>query len=210
MISMLIYNSSYAQKTEKRDSDIQTLINRDQNMTHGGYAGFEYGYTPIAGRGALLTGFHAAWVIDHAIELGINTKAFVTNPLPDLLLDNRNYIYTGGYGGLHIAATLFGHKPINISFPILLGGGAISYIQTGNSSFYDDFYPESNYAFFVIEPGVDLQLNITRCFRISAGISYRHTSDIYLLYSYTSAEPIASPSILRGLNASIKFKLGKF
>jgi hypothetical protein len=200
---------SFAQDNNE-NSEIGTLFNKDQNISHGGYAALEFGYTPVAGRSAMLTGFQTAWVIDHTLELGINAKAFVTNPLPDVNLENRNYMYTGGYGGLHIAATIMGDKPINVSFPVLLGAGAISYIRTEYTGYYDDFYPESHYAYFVIEPGIDVQLNMTRFFRISAGVSYRYTSDIYLIYSNTSTASIASPSILRGVNASIKFKFGKF
>lgn len=210
IICLLISNFSNAQRTDKYSDEYQTLINRDQHMTHGGYIGFEFGYTPVAGRNAFLSGFHTAWVVDHTIELGINAKGFVTNPLPDMALDNKQYMYTGGYGGLHIAANVFGNKPINVSFPVLIGGGAISYIRTGSFNYYDDFYPESHYAYFVFEPGIDVQFNMTRFFRLSAGVSYRYTSDIYLLYSNTSAAPIASTSILRGLNAGIKIKFGKF
>lgn len=194
----------------QEDGDFQTLISRDKHFSRGAYAGFEFGYTPVAGRSAFLTGFNAAWVVDHTLELGIVAKGFVTNPLPDMLLDNQNYLYTGGYGGIHIAANIMGEKPINVSFPLLIGAGAISYIRTGNITYYEDFYPESHYAYFVIEPGVELQLNMTRFFRISAGVSYRYTSDVYLLYSDTNADAIGDPSILRGLNASVKFKFGKF
>lgn len=209
-IMLTIVFSSLELSAQGNKTSVQTLINKDNNFSHGGYGGLEFGYTPVAGRSAFLTGFQAAWVVDHTLELGIVAKGFVTNPIPDMLLDNQNYMYTGGYGGIHVAANIMGEKPINVSFPILIGAGEISYIRTGNITYYEDFYPESHYAYFVIEPGVEVQLNMTRFFRISAGVSYRYTSDIYLLYSNTNADQIASPSILRGLNASIKFKFGKF
>lgn len=207
----LISIKSNAQDAGRYDSDnYQTLLSRDRSLSHGFYGGFEFGYTEIAKRSSLLTGFSLAWVVDHTIELGITGKGFATNPLPDILLQNQNYLYTGGYGGLHVAANIFGYKPINISFPVTIGAGGISYIRSQYSSFYDDFYPESYYAFFVVEPGIELQFNMTRFFRLSAGVSYRYTSDIYLIYSNTSAQPVASPSILRGLNMGIKLKFGKF
>jgi len=210
LICLLTISTSYGQRVTSNDNQVETLFNRDQNITHGGYAGLEFGYTPVAGRSSFLAGFHTAWIVDHTLEIGINAKGFVTNPLPDLLLDNMNYMYTGGYGGLHIAANIMGNKPINVSFPILLGAGGISYIRTGYNGYYDEFYPESHYAYFVVEPGIDLQLNVSRFFRVAAGVSYRYTSDIYLVYSDASADPIADPSMLRGLNASIKLKFGKF
>lgn len=192
------------------NNDYQTLLSRDKNMSHGFYGGFEFAYTEIANRSSLLTGFTAAWVVDHTIELGITGKGFITNPLPDILLQNQNYIYSGGYGGLHLAVNVLGHKPINVSFPLTIGAGAVSYIRSQYDGSYSEFYPESYYAYFIVEPGVELQLNMTRFFRLSAGVSYRYTSDIYLIYSDISAQPVANPSLLRGLNMGIKLKFGKF
>lgn len=217
--ALLFSTSTFAQEDEENnasrwlgndENQVETLFNKDQNFTHGGYAGLEFGYTEVSGRPALLSGFSAAWVIDHTLELGIVGKGYATNPLPDLYLENESYMYTGGYGGLHIAANVFGEKPINVSFPLTVGAGSISYIKTQKYNYYDDYSPESHYAYFVVEPGVELQLNMTRFFRISAGVSYRYTSDIYLIYSSIDAQAIESPSIMRGLNAGIKLKFGKF
>lgn len=192
------------------ETEYGTLLSRDNGFSHGAYVGMDFGYTEVANRSSFLTGVTIAWVIDHTIELGIAGKGFVTNPLPDLLLENNNFMYAGGYGGLHCAVNVLGNKPINVSIPIILGVGEISYIRSQYDGYYDNFYPESHYMYFVIEPGIDLQLNMTKFFRLSAGVSYRYTSDIYLLYSNTNAQPIASPSILRGLNAGIKIKFGRF
>ena len=201
-------------KNERENNQIETLFSKDQKITHGGYAGFEFGYTQIVDRPAIITGFHAAWVIDHTIELGIIGKGYITNPVPDLNLENESYMYTGGYGGLHIAANVFGNKPINVTFPLTVGAGSISYIKTQYydlyNNYYDDCYAENHYAYLVLEPGVEVQLNMTRFFRISAGISYRYTSDIYLIYSNTNSESVINPSIMRGINAGIKLKFGKF
>jgi len=202
--------SNISAQTRTTGDEYQTLINRDGNMTHGAYMGLEFGYTQTAGRSALLTGFNLAWVVDHTRELGIVAKGFATNPLPDAYLQNSNYLYTGGYGGLHVAANIFGNRPINISFPVTIGAGAVSYIRSQYTGYTDDYYPESYYAYFVVEPGIDLQFNMTRFFRLSAGVSYRYTSDIYLIYSDITAQPVANPSILRGLNMGIKLKFGKF
>lgn len=208
---MLMSIGLFAQNNGQRSGDeYQTLLNRDRIKSHGAYCGLEFGYTEVASRSSLLTGFTAAWVVDHTLELGFVAKGFVTNPLPDIILQNQNYLYTGGYGGLHIAANVLGYKPINVSFPVTIGAGGVSYIRSQYNGYFDDFYPETYYAYFVVEPGVEVQLNMTRFFRISAGVSYRYTSDIYLLYSNTNADPVASPSLLRGLNGSVKFKFGKF
>ncbi len=212
ILALVFFNiNSIAQDSGRSgNNEYQTLINKDRNSTHGFYGGFEFGYTEVASRSSFLTGFTGAWVVDHTIELGFTGKGFITNPLPDILLENQNYLYSGGYGGLHLAVNVLGHKPINVSFPFTIGAGAVSYIRSQYSNYYSELYPESYYAFFVVEPGIELQLNMTRFFRFSAGVSYRYTSDIYLIYSDIAAEPVANPSILRGLNMSVKLKFGKF
>lgn len=202
------------------DDGFETLISRDKKVSHGVYAGLELGYASIDSRSALLTGFNIAWVIDHSIELGFATKGFITNPLPDINIDNKNYIYTGGYGGFYFAGTVISKKVVNVSFPVTLGGGGLSYIQSFSGNYYyhpnfdhenqPHFYPEYNYLFFLVEPGVDIQLNVTRFFRVSLGASYRLTSDSYLIFSNVPDLPVNSTFALSGFNASMKFKFGKF
>lgn len=207
ILALLFINTVIVAQDE---SDYSTLLSRDDGFTHGAYVGMDFGYTEVANRNSFLTGVTIAWVIDHTVELGIAGKGFVTNPLPDILLENNNYIYAGGYAGLHCAVNVLGKKPINVSIPVIIGVGEISYIKSQYSNYYENLYPESHYMYFVVEPGLELQLNMTKFFRLSAGVSYRYTSDIYLLYSNIDAQPIASPSILRGLNAGIKIKFGRF
>jgi hypothetical protein len=57
-------------------------------------------------------------------------------------------------------------------------------------------------AFFIVEPGLNAELNMTRFFRVDAGISYRFVSgvDQYALVD----DDIAGPSI------NLTFKFGKF
>jgi len=58
---------------------------------------------------------------------------------------------------------------------------------TGKSSHYN--YQNTNYyydsdAFLVFEPGVDVEFNIVKFFRIAIGASYRLTNGINLRYKY--------------------------
>ena len=101
----------------------------------------------------------------------------------------------------------------------MIGGGGIGYIQhwgdyDNNDEEYD-FADEDSNAFFVIEPGIEVELNLVKWMRMAATISYRYTSDIKLGYK-NSIEPsnngtmIGSEDMLRGFNVGINMKFGKF
>ena len=61
---------------------------------------------------------------------------------------------------------------------------------------------EDNTAFIVLEPGVELEMNMFKYFRMAFGVYYRYTSDLHLDYS--------DPDLLTGLSYGVTLKLGKF
>ena len=119
----------------------------------------------------------------------------------------------GGYGGLLIEPILAGTSPVHLSFPVLIGAGGVTLTDFYN---LDDWQsPFSNYeydydAFFVVEPGVELELNVTRFFRLAAAVSYRYTSEIELLGFEDLINGPVAPNALRGFNYGLTFKFGKF
>ena len=64
-------------------------------------------------------------------------------------------------------------------------------------SYHDDFQ-----AFFVLEPGIDLEINLVKLVKLGLGASYRYTSDVPL--------PATSKDALHGFNASMSIKVGVF
>jgi hypothetical protein len=210
-ISLCLFDVTLGQEEEIKDksNDFQTLIKKDARISHGVYLGLEFGYANIDKHSGLLSGVNLAWVIDHSVEIGVVGKGFITYPMPNVNINNREYMYIGGYGGLHFAGTFFGSKPINISFPVTIGGGGLGYIESFTSMDYYHDYKENTFAFLLAEPGIDLQLNVTRFFRINFGVAYRYTTDLFLVDS-PSDELLVGLDALRGFNYSVKFKLGRF
>jgi len=71
--------------------------------------------------------------------------------------------------------------------------------------------------YFVFEPGVDVEFNITKFFRIALGASYRLTDGINLTYKYIdeiTGDPMEIPDInknaLNSFNAAVSLKFGWF
>jgi len=109
-----------------------------------------------------------------------------------------------GYGGLLIEPIIAYRSPVHISLPILIGAGGCGY-QTFTGmpqdfnpySYHDDFQ-----AFFVLEPGIDLEINLVKLVKLGLGASYRSTSDVPL--------PATAKDALYGFNSSMSIKVGVF
>jgi len=104
-----------------------------------------------------------------------------------------------GYGGLELEYIPSSNDLLHLSVGLLVGAGGIGYRHEDNDVFNAS---HKNNSFFVLEPSVNANLNVTHSFRIAAGISYRYVSGLKSLVS-TNAD-LSEPS------AILIFKFGKF
>ena len=188
--------------SEGRDQ-IHTLFGRT-SVSNGGYGSFGAGYSVINDRNAIVMSGRAAWIVNHSVALGFAGSGFLNEFRYDLL-NNEDVNLTGGYGGLLIEPILFPKAPVHLSFPVVAGVGGIALTRTSrsyNSWDYHNSWVEATETFLVAEPGVEVEMNIVRFFRLALGVSYRFTTDIEL--------PNTSPDALKGLTTGITFKFGKF
>ena len=186
------------------DNEIQTLFSNQKSM--GFYGGFSFGYSQIDGKDALVSGGRAALIFNHSTAVGLAGYGFVND------LDNYGwmdeteirYSLAGGYGGIFIEPILGGLKPVHITFPMLFGVGGAGLVKHYAPGFWDHPYYDSSEGdfFFVVEPAVELEVNLARFFRTAATLSYRYTSNIDLLGM--------DEDVLRGLHFGLTFKFGKF
>lgn len=225
IFAFLCVISLHAQEEE----EMKLLFNKKEKpekekMANGGYGSFSIGWTQIDGKSAMVLGGRAAWIANHHFALGLAGRGFFNNFGNDSYYDedyNPNYDDTyylsGGYGGLLLEPIVAPMKPVHISFPILIGAGGVA-TTPANWDYYSYNYNNYYYnatAYFVFEPGVDLEFNIMKFFRIALGGSYRYTSDIYLQNKYlndldeTVYENV-SKDALRGFNVDVSLKFGWF
>ena len=136
--------------------------------------------------------------------MGLGGFGFVNNLDYNSQSSILEFSLAGGYGGLFFEPIISGKSPVHVSFPILVGMGGITAYKNYDSS-WDSFNHNPNYGedlFFVVEPAVDLEFNMTRFFRLVATASYRITSKINLIATDEYA--------LNGFNFGLTFKFGKF
>jgi hypothetical protein len=200
--AVFIFSCTYSQEKEK---EIETIFSGVSS--NGFYGGLSLGYSEIDDRHAFMVGARGAWIINHSLAVGLGGKVFA-NEYEYNVLEGEDVNLQGGYGGLLIEPILAGQQRIHLAVPILIGAGGIVHAdEYHHDRYYDDYHSHRDYindseAFFVLEPGVELELNLFRFFRVSLGGYYRYTSEIDLYDTPSDA--------LNGFSYEIAFKFGKF
>lgn len=205
VVSIMLAANISAQENQ---NEYKTIFNKkdDKRVDHGGYGSFGIGYTQIDGKNAMQLSFKGAWVIDHHIALGLAGYSFFNN-LDKKSANSNEYFLAGGYGGFYFEPIVAPQSPIHISFPILIGGGGVSAIPDDYNDWEYGRYKYDYDIFFVFEPGVEIEFNVVKFFRLSVGASYRLTNGIILNYPLGNE---VDANALDGFNFYMIFKFGKF
>lgn len=208
---MIIGLAALTYGQEQKNNEMKTIFGKsDHKMSHGGYAAISVGYSQIDKQEAFTLGGRAAWVIDHHVALGLAGKGYINSIYIDGYWDqispNQGYYLVGGYGGFFVEPIIAPNFPVHVSFPILIGGGGLALneytwhdYQWNNNN---DQPPYDYDYYFVVEPGVELELNVEKFLRMAFGVSYLYTSNLHMNN--------VPKDMMNGINGSVTFKFGKF
>jgi hypothetical protein len=164
----------------------KTLISGD--IESGGYGGPVLQVTQINKQSAVLAGGVGGWIINHTIVLGGGGYGLVTDvtaKYPDPFYGSQ-YL-TVGYGGLYLEYIASSDEVIHLTVGALVGAGSVGY---KNQDMFN--MNRSIDQFFVLEPNIQLNLNVTQFFRISAGANYRWVTGVQ--NNITSNADLSGPS----------------
>jgi hypothetical protein len=92
-------------------------------------------------------------------------------------------------------------------------GGAAYSTWTNEGTDYDRVnYVEDVTTFLVVEPGIELEFNIYKYFRIAGFFNYRYTTDLDLTSTGINGSTIrlVNPQALSSYSAGMIFKFGVF
>ena len=155
-------------------------------MQFTGVAG-EFGFMMGGGGAVMLNDFYIG-----GYGLGL------TNSIPDYVNDNPSDRLYLGHGGFWLGYSLFGERPIHVSISSLIGWGEFGITQ------FDGYYPFIRDNIFVLVPTLEVELNLTRYFRIGVGATYNlYTMVNEDLHGYRSSDLSAPGGFL-------SFKFGWF
>jgi hypothetical protein len=194
-----------AANSTKEPEKIQTFFSSPVRV--GWWLSPDFGWTRLDGRDACLSGMSGGIILNHSFSIGLafygvaNTQNFKYQGISDL---EDLYLYAG-YGGLKMEYRLNPMKKIHVAFPLLIGGGGVSYSAWGNDVHNNDYYHNdlsyAEDAFFAFEPGVAVGFNVLKFMRFDTGVSYRFASSIEL--------PKTSSNLMNGFNLNFSLKFGK-
>ena len=180
VMAILIGLPAMAQDDKKQ---INTLFGGDKgHISHGGWGGLYFGYTKIKDKDTYLMGARGGWLINHRLTIGLAGSGFITDRQYDILVNEGAVNLAGGYGGLFLEAVIFPFSPVHITIPLTIGAGGVAYTR---SAWWDDDDYHGNYtiasdAYFVIEPGLEIEFNLIKFMRtgnwwfIQIYFSHRH------------------------------------
>ncbi|MBN3034620.1 MAG: hypothetical protein JW861_03480 [Bacteroidales bacterium] len=204
MLLMILLAAAGVVAAQEDGNEYRTIFG-SENITHGGYGAISMNYSRIDGKDAFLAGGRGAWVINHSLAIGLGGYGFANDIEYTVPGVEEDVALVGGYGGLLIEPVIAPKYPIHVSVPVLIGAGGVSYIRKHwSTSCYgcEDYYSEDASAFFLLEPGLELELNLVRFMRIALGGYYRITSDVALVNT--------GKKVLHGFSGGLTLKFGKF
>jgi hypothetical protein len=186
-----------------KEKEIKTLLGKDRSR--GKYVALSLGYSGIDSRKTLVFGQKVTWLPVRSVGIGMGVNEFISEYRHDAITDRDIYLL-GGYGGMYIEPIVLPRMPVHASFPILMGVGGISQMYSDEEFLVSYMFDEFQ-TFLILEPGAEVELNLTKSFRLAAGITYRFTTPFELKSSESYTTDIKS---LRSLTFKLVFKFGRF
>ena len=186
---------------QDQDSDIKYIFKNNTDLK--GFGTIEMKLSDILNETGLLIGGNGGVTVNKYFLFGAGGYGIVTKTtVPGTNPDEPLRLY-GGYGGLMIGFNLFPREVVHLSFPILIGAGNIDIVDENffSNSFDQDFTVERS-AFFVAEPGVLLEINVTSFFHLGLGASYRYIDGLNMAN--------INSSDLTDWSGNVSFKFGGY
>jgi hypothetical protein len=189
---------------------IRTLFSSG-TFTSGGFGGPVLKLTSMFDNTSLLVGGRGAWVINRTFAIGGGGYGLVTpRTVRTGATSDLDTNYNVGYGGGELEVILMSDDVVHFSAMTLVGAGAVS-TDTRSRRMQDgewdwDHNTITSDVFFVLEPQVNVEVNLTEWFRIAAGASYRLVNGVDTRVGTTTI----GNSDLSGLSGVLTLKFGLY
>lgn len=188
------------------NDDFKSLLGNKGSQ--GGYISIDITGGEIDGNQVFESGGRLAWIINHSFAFGVAGYGFAHNIVSDTHSEVPQLDLAGGYGGLLLEPIIFSKEMVHFSIPVVfgVGGAGSNYVESGYDYQTDTYRTEGDFgetdAFFIIRPGIELEVNLSRFFRVSLGGYYHHALGFEL-------EDV-SKNALNGFTGGVSFKFGWF
>jgi hypothetical protein len=197
------YSSTATAQTQAATSGTdQALVSK--LTTTGGYGAAAERFSTVAGNRVVFTGMEGGWIANSHLVLGAAGYGLATQNVRNAgatLRDSKGRapVVEIGYGGITLGYLTQPTKVMHLELQTLIGGGGMSYDVQDIAIRMEDIPGD---AFFVAEPSLYGELNVTSFLRIGVGGGYRFVAG-------ASLDGLGDRD-LRGASASLQLKLGRF
>jgi hypothetical protein len=172
-------------KKESKKSIFEKIGSTNQGI----FFRFEEAYTQLNNEDLWMGGGSVGMAINQNFSVGLsgrgwNVRQRMLNPK---VMDTAGVYLEGGYGGLLLEYNVSPESLVKVTFSLLVGPGGTAVLINKKDSNEDQNRDKISLnllesdAFFAIEPGGHIQLNIFKFMRLNAGISYRYVGNLQLL-----------------------------
>ncbi|MEO0184327.1 MAG: hypothetical protein ABIL22_01715 [candidate division WOR-3 bacterium] len=199
LISIMIASTALA---IKRNLNVEVIPKEKQDevlirgpVEKGIFGGVVVKFSEINQEFACLIGGRGGFIFNHVFAIGGGGYGLANPITVHTVYPLRDYTMDYGYGGLILELVFGSRKLVHFGVNTLIGGGSLCY----RTAYYEPWYDD---AFFVLEPSAELTLNITKCFRMDIGGSYRYICG-------TDLDGVSDRG-LSGATGHITFKFGRF
>ena len=191
------------------------LLAQDETLFHGElesgwYGGPLFKAGQINGETGFFVGGQGGWIINHRFVLG--GKGYIlVNPVD--IEGLQNIVVGFGCGGTLLEYIIASNKLLHFNIESMIGiGGVYNDVKVYKKD--HDPIDYTGDACLVLEPGINLMLNVAKNFKIGMGATYRYVSGI----NYDPGDgnvsivdyDTLSDSNLTGFSAQVVLKFGVF
>lgn len=191
ILSVTLLSASFAQDGAFR----RTLLGDDINVTEMWVP--EVKINSIQGRTGTLVGFYGGALLNKSLLLGIAGGVNLGHP-------TVNYGYFGGIA----QAIASPSNMIHFSGQVLIAYGTTKDYEDPKTGLLDNFWNISGESFFITEPGVNIEINLSERLTFVAGVSYRYVTGINSFNENLSVTRVTN-SDMSGFNFNIGLKFAK-
>ncbi len=177
----------------------ETLIGN--NLENGGFGGPTVKFSQFAGEMGLLVGGGGGWVIGKTFTIGGAGYGLVTTNVVNN--GSEDYEIGFGYGGLLLEYLKRPDDLIHYYATCVFALGGLSFRSPGS---YVDVDPTRDDLVYIIEPSVNVCLNLTKNLKVSAGAGYRYVTGL----DQASLDLGLEETGLTGASFNISFRFGRY
>ncbi|MBL7816832.1 MAG: hypothetical protein JNL70_17555 [Saprospiraceae bacterium] len=184
----------------------QTLLKLIKPQTLGLYIAPEMGYGQVRGSLTNIGGMSGMLIVNKKWAIGLTSQMVTSrNFVPSAI--SPNYMRAAWMGG-KIEYTLKPDKLMHVSFPLMVGMGrasadSLTYKWGRRDDWYDVRNANSS-RFVVVQPGINVEMNLIRFAKLYVGASYR------LSFLTDDATTLLPANSLQGYDIHAGLRLGLF